>query len=142
MGTPPGNSGWRLDFKRASLKAGDMEHKEPRAPRVKGKVKVVSSIGYSPENASTGYGFDAAGDLVRIVSRLTQDIELFDSMIRDQRHQLLQQGGDLAALDDERLRRQTKRISVRAAEIATRAQGALDELRGLSFSGEPDASED
>jgi hypothetical protein len=92
----------------------------------------VSSVGYSHENASTGFGFDSAGELVRIVSQLAQDIERFDSMIRDQRHLLQQHGADMGRPDDRLLRRQSRRISLHAAEIATRTQGALEELRGFS----------
>jgi hypothetical protein len=93
----------------------------------------VSSVGYSHQNASTGFGFDAAGELVRIVSQLAQDIERFDSMIRDQRHLLQQHGANLGRPDERVLRLQSKRISVQAAEIATRTQGALEELRGFSL---------
>jgi hypothetical protein len=117
---------------RVSLKAGEVEPKRPRAPQVKSQVNAVSSVGYGHENASSGYGFDAAGELVRIVSRLTQDIEEFDSMIRNQRHLLQQYGANLGRPDERLLRRQTRRINVHAAEIATRAQGALEELRGFS----------
>jgi hypothetical protein len=113
-----------------------MAGKGPRAPRVKGRANLVSSVGYGQENTSTGFGFGPTGDLVRIVSRLTQDIERFDSMIRDQRQLLEQQGADVAGIDDRLLRLQSKRISARAAEIANRAQGALEELRGLSQTGE------
>lgn len=93
----------------------------------------MSSVGHGPENAPTGFAYDAAGDLVRIVSRLTKDIERFDSMIRDQRHMLQQYGSDLGTVDETLIRRQSMRISARAAEIATRAQGALEELHGLSL---------
>lgn len=110
-----------------------MDSKGPRTPRLRGAVNVVSSVGHGLENAPTGYAYDAAGDLVRIVSRLTKDIERFDSMVRDQRHMLQQYGSDLGTVDDRLIRRQSMRISARAAEIATRAQGALEELHGLSF---------
>jgi hypothetical protein len=100
----------------------------------------VSSVGYGRENASAGFGFDAAGDIVRIVSQLAQDIERFDSMIRDQRHLLQQHRANVGRPDDRDLRRQTRRITIQAAEIATRTQGALDELRGLSESSQPNPS--
>ena len=110
-----------------------MEPKGPRAPRVKGTVNLVSSVARGLENAPTGFAYDAGGELVRIVSRLTHDIERFDSMIRDQRHLLQQYGGELGAFDDKLIRRQSRRISARAAEIVTRAHGALEELHGLSL---------
>ena len=98
----------------------------------------MSSVGYGHENPSTGCGFDGAGELVRIVSRLAEDIERFDSMIRDQRHLLQQHGANLGRPDDRLLRRQSRRISVRAAEIATKTQGALEELHGFSLPVRPD----
>ena len=93
----------------------------------------MSSIGYGHENPSTGFGFDGAGELVRIVSQLAQDLEKFDSMIRNQRHLLQQYGANLGRPDERLLRRQSRRISVHAAEIATRTQGAIEELRGFSL---------
>jgi hypothetical protein len=111
--------------------------KGSRVPRVKGRVNAVSSVVYG-QNASTGFGFDAAGELERIVSRLAQDIERFDSMIRDQRHLLQQHGANLGRPDERILILQSKRISVQAAEIATRTQGALEELRGFSLPLHPD----
>ena len=116
-----------------------MEPKGSRAPRIKGQVNAVSSVGYGHDTASAGFGFDAAGELVRIVSQLAQDIERFDSMIRDQRHLLQQHGANLGRPDDRLLRRQSRRISVHAAEIATRTQGALEELRGFSLPVHSDA---
>ena len=115
-----------------------MESKGSRAPRIKSQANAVSSVGSGYENASTGFGSDAAGELVRIVSRLAEDIERFDSMIRDQRHLLQQHGANLGRPDDRLLRRQSRRISVRAAEIATKTQGALEELRGFSLPVRPD----
>jgi hypothetical protein len=115
------------------LKAGEVVSKGSRAPRVKGRVNAVSSVGYGHENASTGFGFDAVGELERIVSRLAQDIERFDSMIRDQRHLLQQHAANLGRPDERVLRLQSRRISVQAAEIASRTQGAIEELRGFSL---------
>jgi hypothetical protein len=100
----------------------------------------VSSVGYSHDNAPTGFGFDAAGELVRIVSQLAQDIERFDSMIREQRHLLQQHRANVGRPDDRVLRRQTRRISAHADEIASRTQGALEELRSLSESSQPHPS--
>jgi hypothetical protein len=123
---------------RVSLKAGEVESMGARAPRIKGQVNAVSSVGYGREYASTDFGFDPAGELVRIVSRLAQDIERFDSMIRNQRHLLQQHSADLGRPDDRLLHRQSKRISIQAAEIATRTQGALEELRSMSETPQPD----
>jgi hypothetical protein len=115
------------------LKAGEVVSKGSRARRVKSKVNAVSSVEYGHEVASTGLGFDPAGELVRIVSQLAREIERFDSMIRDQRHLLQQHGANLGRPDERVLRLQSKRISVQAAEIATRTQGALEELRDFSL---------
>lgn len=114
-----------------------MESKGSRTPRVKGDTSLVSSVGLGMEDASTGFALDATGDLVRIVSRLTQDIERFDSMVSYHRNLIQQQGADLAGFNDKPLRRQTQLISARAAEIAIRAQSALDELHALSVTAEP-----
>ena len=93
----------------------------------------MSSVGYGSEKASTALGFDPAGELVRILSRLTHRIEEFDSMIRDQRHLLQQHGANLGRPDERVLRLQSQRITVQASEIATQTQGALEELRGFSL---------
>jgi hypothetical protein len=85
MGGNHGISGCSAGLQHRNLQAGEAEFKRTS---VKGDVNAMSSVGYGRENASTGSGFDIAGELVRIVSQLAQDIERFDSMIRDQRHML------------------------------------------------------
>jgi hypothetical protein len=119
------------------LNAGEMMAKGSRNRHVKSILNVVNSFGRGVEPAPTPFAFDAAGgDLARIVSQLTHDVERFDSMIRNQRHLLQHHDADLGAFDDRLIRRQSRRISAVAAEIVTRARGALEELRGLSNIGE------
>jgi hypothetical protein len=99
----------------------------------------VSSFGRGLEPAPTRVVFDVAGgDLVRILSQLTREVERLDSMIRNQRHLLQKSDADLGAFDDRLIRRQSRRISAGAAEIVTQATCALEELRGLSHIGDLD----
>jgi hypothetical protein len=79
--------------------------------------------------APSGIGVEGqSDDLVRILSRLTLDVERFDSMIRSQRRLIKRHA---THFDDARTMRHSKQIGADAAEIATKARGALDELRGL-----------
>jgi hypothetical protein len=71
-------------------------------------------------------------DAVRILDQLTQDVEHFDSMIRSQRELITGRSTTRSAFDEDQMRRQTRLFSAGAAEIVTKAQGALRELRGLS----------
>jgi hypothetical protein len=102
----------------------------------------MSSVGRSPEPATAGFAFGGAGDdLVRILSRLTQEVERFDSMIHNQRDLLRQHGAHPAAFDDRLIRLKSKRISAGATEIVTRARTALRELRGVEYAGDIALSE-
>jgi hypothetical protein len=74
---------------------------------------------------------DPGDDFVLILSRLTDDIERFDSMITSQRRRLEEHLAKAATTEQQKIRRQRKRISTSAARIANRAQGALDQLREL-----------
>jgi hypothetical protein len=97
----------------------------------------MSSLGRGLEQTSARFVFDASGDdLMRILSELTQDVERFDSMIRNQRDLLRQHGIHPGAFEERLIRLKSKRISADAAEIATRARSALDGLRGLAHAGE------
>jgi hypothetical protein len=106
--------------------------------RTKGpKTEVVNTVGRGREPAQSPFVSGAAGDeLVRTLAQLTQDVERIDSMIRNQRRLLQQHGADPRAIDDRLIRRQSRRISAGAAEIVTRARGALEELRDLPDIGE------
>ena len=66
-----------------------------------------------------------AGDIVRILMKLTLDVERFDSKVVLQR-KLLQ---DMNAQPDA-----LEQLNLDAAEIAAQARHALDELRSLSVS--------
>jgi hypothetical protein len=71
-------------------------------------------------------------DAVRILDQLTQDVEHFDSMIRSQRELITGRSATRSPFDEDQMRRQARRFSAGAAEIVTKAHGALRELRGLS----------
>ena len=70
---------------------------------------------------------DAGDNLVRILAKLTSDVERFDSMVVVQRKMLEER-----SLDDERLSHQSEQLSLEAAEIITHARQALEQLRHLS----------
>jgi len=70
---------------------------------------------------------DAGDNLVRILMKLTSDVERFDSMVVVQRKMLEER-----SLDDERLSHQSEQLSLEAAEIITHARQTLEQLRHLS----------
>jgi hypothetical protein len=97
----------------------------------------VSSFGRGLELSPTVSEVHYAGDdLVRILSRLSQDVEQFDSMIQTQRHRLQKHGVDPWPLDDAMIRRYAKRMRAEANEMVTRALSALEELNSLGYAGE------
>ena len=75
-------------------------------------------------------------DLVRIVTRLTEEVQRFDSMVLRQRKLVEHLAGHLNDLESDQLNRQSERISAEAAEVAACARQALDELSRI---GEPRA---
>jgi hypothetical protein len=78
---------------------------------------------------------NAGDDLVGTLSQLTHEVERFDSMISSQRHLLQLDGANLGPFHDRLIRRQSKYIRAGAAEMVTRALGALEELRGVACAG-------
>ena len=97
----------------------------------------MSSVGRDLQGPSKRFAIDAAGDdLVGILSRLTRQVERFDSMICHQRDLLRQHGAHPAAFDDRIVRLKARRISAGANEIVTHARTALDQLRDLESAGE------
>jgi hypothetical protein len=66
------------------------------------------------------------------LSQLTRNVERFDSMVRNHRHLLERRSADPEAFDDRLIRRQSRRITFEAAEILSRANSVLEELRHLS----------
>jgi len=78
---------------------------------------------------------DAGDNLVRILTKLTSDVERFDSMVVVQRKMLEER-----SLDDERLSHQSEQLSLEAAEIITHARQALEQLRHLSRPAKTDPS--
>ena len=78
-------------------------------------------------------------EMVRILMRLTVDLERFETIVRDQRR-LVEEGSRGGAHDDGRIRKETRRIAIGAQEIETSARSALDELRRMSQEAAPSSS--
>ena len=74
----------------------------------------------------------AGDDIVRILMRLTSDVEWFDSLVVLQRTTLQEGGANPDAVDHDRLSRHSERLSFEAAEMVDHARQALDQLRRLS----------
>lgn len=70
-------------------------------------------------------------DLVRVLVRLTDDVERFDSMLLLQRRIIEDRARRRGDMDDEQLGREAEAIGVEAAGLVVRAREALDELRRL-----------
>lgn len=127
-----GKCGWRAACLEATLRAGEVTGKVTKSRQVRRSRDRVDTIAAAPRRASPRLVLDHPGDdLVRIVLQLTIDLEHFDSMVRDQRH-LLEEAARMGAFDDDKLRRESRRLSVGAEQIITSARGALEQLRSLS----------
>lgn len=74
---------------------------------------------------------------MRILSKLTDDLERFDAIVLRQRNMIEHGVRLLGAPDGEQVRRGTETIGAEAVHLAARARQALDELRIL---GEDDSS--
>jgi hypothetical protein len=70
-------------------------------------------------------------DLVSALRQLTVEIERFDSLIEKQRRLLEGQLTGLGGVDDDRLLRESTRISESAQEIVAGARGVLEHLRQI-----------
>jgi hypothetical protein len=70
-------------------------------------------------------------DLVSALRQLTVEIERFDSLIEKQRRLLEGQLTELGGVDDDRLLRESTRISESAQEIVAGARGVLEHLRQI-----------
>lgn len=79
----------------------------------------------------------AGTDLVEILTRLTDEVERFDSMVLRQRKLIEHLAGHLSDLDNDQLNRQSERISAEAAQVVACARQALDELSRIAEPGEP-----
>jgi hypothetical protein len=75
---------------------------------------------------------NAADDLVRILSKLTIDVERFDSVVLRQRKMIEHLAGHLGDLDHDLLRRHSERFRLEAAEMVACARQALEELNRLA----------
>ena len=91
---------------------------------------------------------DSGDDLVRILTKLTSDVERFDSMVVYQRKMLEQRAIHAAAVDDDQIAHRSEKLSLEAAErlgleaaeMAACAREALARLRGVSETRESRAS--
>jgi phage shock protein A len=76
-------------------------------------------------------------DLVRILSKLTDEVERFDSVVLSQRNMLEHLAGHPSDLDTDQFNRQAERISVEAAHMVASARQALAQLNRLAEPSEP-----
>ena len=75
---------------------------------------------------------DVGDDLARILANLTRDVERFDSMVVLQRKLLEQLECDPGLLDHAQLDREAETMRLEAAEMASRARQALEQLSRLA----------
>jgi|HubBroStandDraft_6_1064221.scaffolds.fasta_scaffold312753_2 phage shock protein A len=71
-------------------------------------------------------------DLVRILTKLTRDVERFDSVVLRQRRLLEHLAGHVSDLDTSQLHLHSERISLEAAEMVACARQALEQLSVLA----------
>lgn len=74
---------------------------------------------------------DLADDLVAMLTKLTDDMERFDSMVTLQRQLIDERTARQGVLDQDQLA-QVNRLSLDTAEIITSARQALAQLRGFT----------
>ncbi|HWO46099.1 MAG TPA: hypothetical protein VNO87_11060 [Methylomirabilota bacterium] len=76
---------------------------------------------------------DAGDDLIRIVTKVTSDLERFDALLLRHRKMLEHPTAD----ESDMLTRQSERLSQEAANMVTSVQEALKQLRELSQATKP-----
>lgn len=81
---------------------------------------------------------DAGDDLVRIVTKLTNDLERFDALLLLHRRMLEQQSAGQGD-DDSLLARRSEQLSQEAADMLTSVREALRQLRRLPQAAKPRA---
>lgn len=79
----------------------------------------------------------AGDDLVRILTKLTSDVERFESMVLRHRRMLEQLADHSVDLDHDQINRQSERISLAAANLVASARQALDQLSLLAEPAKP-----
>jgi phage shock protein A len=77
------------------------------------------------------------GDLVRILAKLTDEVERFDSVVLNHRKMIEHLAGHLGDLDTDQFNRQAERVSVEAALMVASARQALDHLNRIAEPSEP-----
>jgi hypothetical protein len=80
---------------------------------------------------------EAGDDLTRILTKLTSDVERFDSMVGLHRKMLEEPARQIGAFDEDQLNRQSERISLEAGEMVRCACQALEQLRQLAEPTKP-----
>ena len=89
----------------------------------------LGNPGQTVEVALIGRDLGSGGeDLVRIVTKLTSDLERFDALLVRHRKMLEHPTAD----ESDMLTRQSERLSQEAANMVTSVQEALKQLRELS----------
>jgi len=80
---------------------------------------------------------DAGDDLVRIVTKLTKDLERFDALLLLHRKMLEQRAAVQAGRPDSQLTRQSEQLSQEAAQMVASVRQALEELGELAQTTTP-----
>ena len=76
-------------------------------------------------------------DLVRILAKLTDEVERFDSVVLNHRKMIEHLAGHLGDLDTDQFNRQAERVSVEAAQMVACARQALAQLNSLADPSAP-----
>jgi hypothetical protein len=117
----------------ASLNAGEMAKPPTSSRRRKRFISGTKEVS-SGRSATIGRSVlrEAREDLIPILTKLTKDVERFDSMVANQRKTIEPWPGELSVPDDEHAGSQTKRLRDGAEEMLTSARQALTQLRRMS----------
>jgi hypothetical protein len=102
-----------------------------RAPADRRNQDLKSTLGSNPTHPGD--------DLVRVLVKLTDEVERFDSMILLQRRIIEDRARHLNDVDDEEVSREAQAIKLEADELVVRARQALDELRRMGDPTRPAA---
>jgi phage shock protein A len=78
-----------------------------------------------------------SSDLIRILAKLTDEVERFDSTVVSHRKMLEHLAGHLSDLDNDQFTRQAERLTVEAAEMVACAHQALEQLHRLAEPSQP-----
>jgi hypothetical protein len=135
MGTNHEKSGLSPASEQANLKLPHMDRGD-RDRRFRTFSGQLDNLG--PELQLRGHA-SQGDDFVRILTKLTSDVERFDSMVVHHREVLEQLAEAISARDDDELSRRSERITIEAADMVATARQALEELRRLGEATKPPA---